>query len=214
MPLARTNRGTKSVNYAGSNSTNTLTSNAFTPAGGALLVVLFDEITNDAGHALTMSSTFSGQGAWTIYSVNRDDGFGNKWIARIAWSVCGGSPGSGTVTCTRPAGSTASGMFAEFIEVTGQDAAAPIRQNAQNSGTGSSLATTLGSAPLASSYLFTSVGDSATGAAAPSGMTMLGTFDSNVGAGGGYHAHAEKLGSGAQANTWTGLNSFINVANL
>lgn len=192
-------------------STATLTSSSFSPAAGALLVVFFDEYTRDTTPSLTMSSTFTSQGAWTKYSfASTDDGFGNFFTAYIAVSVCSGSPGSGTITCTRRAGTFSMSMFAEFIEVTGQ-ASVPVAQSHTALGTGSaSLANNFTSVPTSTSYVFASEIDGGSGTpAAPSGMTALGSFalDTSWTA-----AHAEKLGSAAQNNSWTGLGAFTDGA--
>lgn len=210
MALARTNRGTQSLSLA-VQATATLVSSSFSPAAGALLVVFFDEYTRDTTPSLTMSSSFTGQGAWTTYSfVSTDDGFGNFFTAYIAVSVCGASPGTGTVTCTRRAGSVSMSMFAEFIEVTGQ-ASTPITQSKTALGTGSSsLANNFTGAPAATSYVFASLIDGGGGTVVvPTGMTGLGGFalDATWSA-----KHAEKLGSAAQNNTWTGLGAFTDGA--
>jgi len=207
MALSRTNRGTKSLSLA-VQATDTLVSDSFSPAAGSLLVVLFDEYTRDATPSLTMSSTFSGQGAWTTYSFTAtDDGFGNFFVGRIAVSVCGASPGTGTVTCTRRAGSVSMSMFAEFIEVSGQNA---VAQSKTNVGTGSTLALNFDSAPAASSMVFASCIDGGSGAIdVPSGFTMLGAFALDTS---WRVEHAEDLASAAQNNSWSNLGSFNNGA--
>lgn len=209
--LGRTNRGTQSLGYA-LQTTNTLVSGSFSPAAGALIVVLFDEVTYDAGHSLTMSSTFTGQGSWTVYSAVQPDGYGNYYISRIAWSVCGATPGTGTVTCTRPAGSTYQGMFAEFIEVSGQDTVTPVAQHVENTGVSTSLVLTFAGVPVTSSFVFSNCHDAnSTAPGTPSGMTALGSFNSDIGNGGGYSAHAEVLLTASQTNTWNGLGNFVNA---
>lgn len=201
MALARTNRGTKTLTYA-SQSTNTLVSNSFTPAAGALLVVMFQEVTTDSTPSLTMSSTFTGQGSWTTYSAVADDGFGSKIVTRIAWSVCGASPGTGTVTATRRSGTFSMAMQAEYIEVTGQDTTTPVAQNVTNTnGAVTSIPLNFGSAPASTSYLFfASDMNGSTSVAAPSGATGLGQFAMGSFVG----ENAEKLGSGSQNNSFTG----------
>lgn len=113
MALTLTNRGTKSLAYA-FQATNTLVSDSFSPAAGALLVVCFEEVTDDSTPSLTVTSSFSGQGAWSYAGQSYFNGFEYN-VCRIAWSLCGGSPGTGTVTCTRRAGSFNMAMFAEYL---------------------------------------------------------------------------------------------------
>ena len=213
MSLGRTSRGTQSLAYA-SQTTATLVSASFTPAAGALLVVLFDEITTDTTPSLTMSTSLTGQGSWTLYQyASTNDGSGNYYTSYIAVSVCGGSPGTGTVTCTRRAGNFSMAMFAEYIEVSGQDATTPITQSHSALGATTSLANNFTTAPVSTSYVFASCINGGGGAAiptVPTGMTAIGSFAlvaSNYTAG-----HAEKLGSAAQNNSWTGLIAFTNGA--
>lgn len=207
MPLARTNRGTKNQTYA-STSANTLVSNSFTPAAGALLVVMFAEITDDASHSLTVTSSHSGTGSWTTYTAVIDDGFGSYAITRIAWAVCGASPGAGTVTCTRNAGLKNMGMGCEFVEVSGQDST-PVPQNKTNTVSATdTLALNFTSAPASTSYLFFACHDgNSVAPTAPSGTTALGSYQTSTG--GFYGRNAEKLGSGSQNNSFTGLGYFI-----
>lgn len=204
MPLSRTARGNKNQAFA-STSANTLVSNSFTPAAGALLLCLFEEATSDATPSLTMSSTFTGQGAWTVRHVFDSDGFGSMIVSAIAWSVCGASPGTGTVTATRRAGTFSMGMNCDFVEVTGQDAS-PERQYQTASLTASStVPVNLSSAPLSSSFLFfASCIDGSTGVVtAPTGTTLIG---SQFAIGSFCGSNVEDLSSVAQNNSFTGGN--------
>ena len=203
MALARNNRGTSSVAYA-LNTNASVTSASFSPVAGALLVVILQEVTTDTSMAVTMSSTFTGQGAWTKYTVNQNDGYGNMIDSHIAWSVCGSAPGAGTVTATARAGTFNSSYFMEVIEVTGQ-APSPIAQSITNYNSAStSLALNFALPPNMPSYCFfgANMNGTTTGVAAPG--TTLGSFDM---ASGNFAAkHAEKLGLGfsAQNNSYTG----------
>ena len=204
MPLSRTNRGNKFQTYS-TTTAKTLVSDSFTPAAGALLLCLFQEATTDATPSLTMSSTFTGQGAWTVRYVFDSDGFGSSIVSGLAWSVCGGSPGAGTITATRRAGSFAMGMNCDFVEVNGE-AAAPERQFQTASDTASvNLAVNFSSNVLSTSYLFwSSLVDGTTGVVtAPSGASLV---SAQFAIGSFCATSAEKLGSGSQNNTIGGSN--------
>jgi len=211
MALSRTNRGNFTLTYDNASHTNpALSSSSFSPAGGSLLVAMVEEVTyGDASALITMSSTFSGQGAWTRYSSTlTDDGFGSYFRAYIFTSLCGGSPGSGTVTATSHAGSYIQGTFMEVIEVSGQSGS-PVAQSQNAVGTGSSLALNFSTAPASTSYVFTNCIDGGSNTpTTPSGMTGLA-----AGAipGPSWNSkHAEKLGSASQNNSWTSLGNFNN----
>ena len=208
MALSRTNRGNATLNYV-NQTTNTITSASFSPAAGALLLVLFGEFTNDTTPSLVVTSSFTGQGAWTVDYLAANDG-GNWNASGIAWSICGGSPGSGTITCTRRAGSFSDGMFGEFIEITGQDANTPASNNAGNVGSGvTSLALTLGTSPAASSMLFACCMDdnSFNNVVVPSGWTALANNSADAGMT-AYTQNAEILASGSTTSTFTNLNNY------
>lgn len=210
MGLARTNRGNVAL-AEGTNSNPSVTSASFTPAAGALLVVLIAQYAFGTGNnTFAMSSTFTGQGAWTIRSVTRDDGFTNIMGSAIAWSVCGGSPGTGTVTVSGKTGSILGSLAAEFIEVTGQDAS-PEAQQVTNSGTGATLATNFGATPAATSMLFGTAVDGSGTPTVPSGFTNLAT--AVMSSGGWNSRNGEDLASGAQNNSW-GAGSFCTTAAL
>lgn len=210
MALSRTDRGNQSLAYA-SQSTNTLTSASFSPAAGSLLLVLYAELTDDSTPSLTMSTTLSGVGSWTQDGIVVDDGFGTYVLARFAWAVCGGSPGTGTVTCTRRAGTFNMGMGATFLEISGQDSS-PARQSVENTNSdGETLALNFSSSPLASSMAFTVCIDDDNNAtmAIPSGFTQI---DSMVLFDQWTIKTAEDLASAAQNNSWTGLGAFRSAA--
>lgn len=209
MALSRTNRGTKTLAWA-SQSTNTLTSNSFTPTAGSMILVIFHEITSDATPSLTLSSTLSGMGSWTQDGITLSDGFGSLIVTRYAWAICGATPGTGTVTVTRRAGTFNMGMFVEFIQINGQKSS-PIRQSVKNTqSSGTSLALNFGSSVLSSSYIFSGVHDSnSTDPTVPSGHTALGNFTMVSGSFRG--RNSEKLGSGAQNNSWTALGGFMST---
>lgn len=210
MPLARTNRGTQTL-AEGNNNNPSVTSASFSPAAGALLVVLIAQYASGTGNCtFSLSSSFSGQGAWTVRSITRDDGFTNIMGSAIAWSVCGASPGSGTVTMSGKTGTILGSIFAEFIEVTGE-AASPEAQQVTNSGTGASLATNFGATPAASSYVFGTAMDGSGSLTVPSGFTALGT--ASMSGGGWVAANAEDLASVAQNNSWS-TGSFCSTAAL
>ena len=156
MALSRTDRGNTQAAYAGQSDGWALTSASFSPAAGALLIALWAEATTTATPDITMSTTLSGQGSWTEYGLATDDGFGNLIHSRIAWSVCGGSPGSGTVTATtNGTGATAGGMLT-VIEVTGQDTVTPVRQNdtTTNDGSAGTLDLNFASSVQSTSFIF------------------------------------------------------------
>ncbi len=209
MPLARTNRGAALL-PDGNNASPSVTSASFSPAAGALIVVLGSGYASGGlgNWAINMSSTFTGQGAWTVRSVTRDDGFTNIMGSFIAWSVCGGSPGTGTVKWTGAAGTITGSMNIETIEITGQSAS-PEGQQVTNSGTGASLATNFVSTPAASSYCFFTAVDGNNTLTIPSGSTALGT--ASISGGGWVSANAEDLASAAQNNSW-GAGSFCTTA--
>lgn len=209
MALARTNRGTKTLAYA-TQATATLTSNAFTPAVGALVVVMFTEVTTDSAPTLSLSVSGFTTGSWsTVSSTVTSDGFGSYFVTRIASAVVATSA-SGSVTCTRRAGTTMSGMFVEFVEVTGQ-ATTPIAQSVTNVvATSSAMALNFATAPDAASFLFTVGLDcDASAGTQPSGFTALGTATIGFSP-----KHAERLGSGAKNNQWTGLDNFYSAGVL
>ena len=205
MALSRTNRGAANQAYS-TTSSNTLTSGSFTPAGGAVLLALFTEATTDDTPALTVSSTHSGQGSWTVYTAIGDDGFGSKIVSYIGWSVCGPSPGAGTITATRRAGSFSMGMNCDYVEVAGADGSTPVRQNKTNtSGAVTTIDLNLTSSPLASSFLFFStLMNGTTGVVTvPTGTTQIGT---QFAIGSFCSTSAEDLSSVAQNNQFTGGN--------
>lgn len=208
MALSRTNRGTAALSH-GFQSTATITSGSFTPAAGSVLVVLFSEVTDDSTPALTLSTSGFTVGSWSYYSATpASDGFGSYAVTRIALAEVTSSA-AGTVTCTRDSGSFNMAMFAEFIEVTGASGPTAAR-NVSNSGSGTSLALNFGSAPAATSYLFSACIDGdGTAGTVPSGHTGLATGNVSFTTKG-----SEKLGSGAQNNSWTGLGSFLCVGTL
>jgi len=208
MALNRTNRGTKSRSKT-TTSANTLVSGSFSPAAGALLVVLYDEITSDSGHGLVITDSFAGTGAWTIRKSAIVDGFGSYSVVAIAYATCGASPGTGQVTATRDAGSFTVGTFAEFIEISGSDASTPVPRWVANDGSGgTTLALNLASAPDAASMLFTACQDGGNSKpGVPSGFTELGSF--NMDGGDWYVCHGEDLASGAQNNSWQSLDFFV-----
>lgn len=202
MALSLTTRGTKTLAYA-LQATNTLVSDSFSPAAGALVVCMFEEVTDDTTSSLTMSSTLTGQGAWTQAGLAYYNGFEYQ-VSRIAWSVCGAAPGTGTVTATRRAGSFNMGMFAEFLELGGVDTAAPVVQQITNSGASSSLALNFASSPLASSITLFSICEGQQNPVTPSGTTALAEHNI-VSTFWGDHAYDT---TPAQNNSWTGLGAF------
>lgn len=210
MPLARTNRGNAAL-PEGTNTNPSVTSASFSPAAGSLLVVLIAQYASGTGNnTFSLSSTFSGQGAWTVRSITRDDGFTNIMGSAIAWSVCGASPGTGTVTVSGKTGSILGSLFAEFIEVTGA-AASPEAQQVTNSGTGATLATNFGATPAASSYVFGTAMDGSGTPTVPSGFTNLAT--ATMSSGGWAARNGEDLASVAQNNSW-GAGNFCTTAAL
>lgn len=198
MALALTTRGT-----AYHASASSVASSSFTPAGGALLVVLVEEL-NTGTPTLTVTSTFAGQGSWTYYTVQASNGY-EVHTSRIAVSVCGASPGSGTITVTRSGGGSTYGMFAEFLELTGQHASTPVRQSKTNSSTGTSLALNFDSAPEATSISLFTILEGNNNPTIPSGTTQLGSQSITGGSFYGEHAYDT---SPAQNNSWTNLGSF------
>lgn len=209
MPLARTNRGNASITYT-STATAAITSGSFTPAAGALLLALWNETTTDGTPSLTMSVSGFSVGSWTTISATpTDDGFGNLMVCRIAYAVVSSSA-AGTVTGTRRAGTFTMGANMEVIEVTGQ-AASPVPQSVNNVlTTVTSLPLNLGSAPAATSMLFSCCQDGdGTPGTVPSGFTGLAS-----GTEGFSYANAEDLASGAQNNSWTGLGNFLSMGVL
>ena len=197
MALGFTSRGSA---FHASNAS--ISSSSFTPAAGALLVVLVEEL-NSGSPTLTVSSSHSGQGAWTYYTIQASNSF-EIHTTRIAVSVCGGSPGAGTITVTRSGGGSTYGMHAAFVEMTGQDTTTPVRQNVTNSSTGTSLALNFASAPLSGSYTFLATMAGNGPATVPSGTTSL----SSQAITGSFYGQNAYDASPAQNNSWTGLGSF------
>lgn len=199
MALARINRGNWTLPQ-GTSSNRSLTSASFSPAGGALLLVMGSQFASGAGNNLfTMSSTFTGQGAWTVRSIIQDDGSANFLGSFIAWSVCGSSPGTGTVTMTGKSGRITTSIFMEIIEITGATGS-PETQQVTNASTGSSLATDFVAPPGGRSYCFFTALDTSA-LTVPSGTTALAT--ASMTSSGWVAANAEILGSATQANSWT-----------
>lgn len=200
MPLGYTNRGTK---YHASNAT--LTSDAFTPAAGALLLVMSEELNQNTGVTLTVAAPGGWSVTWTYYKVQTSNGF-EYHTTQIAVGFVTGTPSSGSLTVTRSGGGSTYGQFSEFVELSGADTNAPVRQSKTNTSTGASMALNLDSAPLASSYNFATILEGNNDPTTPSGMTGLGSQSITGGAFYGEHAYDT---SPAQNNTWTNLGNFF-----
>jgi hypothetical protein len=176
MALSRTNRGTAQVAYATA-ATNTATSSSFTPAAGALMIAMLGQFTDDLTSAITASDTHAGSGSWTVVT-NQVNDVSNRYQAGYAWAIAGASPGAGTVTITRTAGTTTSGLVVSFEELSGHDPTTPIRQSITNTALSSAtMNLTLGGAALAASYGYSMVIDDNAGTpTTPSGFTQLDLF--------------------------------------
>jgi hypothetical protein len=204
VTLSRTNRGFDSRSYA-TTAANTVTSSSFTPAAGALLVVLYHEFTDDHTPTLVVTNTHAGTGAWSYIDITDNDTT-NWYVARAAYAVIGGSPGAGTVTYTRRAGTNSVGMYADLIEVTSTLGTPTVKQSITGISTGASLTVTLPATPATSSYVFSALtADSTTAVADPTGYTNRFTFAI---VGSVSMPDSEKLSSAAAAVAWTGLGSY------
>jgi hypothetical protein len=201
----RTNRGTASLAYA-SQATATIVSPSITPGANALMCVPFYEFTTDSAATLVVSDTFTGTGAWSYINVSDTD-TGNYYIARFAYAKLGASPGTGTITCTRHAGTFTMAMAAEFIEVAGYNTTTPVRQSTKGTATGSSATLTYTSTCLTDSLSFTGVTvDDGAAPTTPTGYTARNSFPLPASA--VYGNSAEDLISPAQTIVWTGLGSY------
>lgn len=206
MALGRTDRGNVQAAYGGKATGWALTSASFSPAAGALLVALWAEATTTAVPDITVTTSLSGVGSWTEYGIAVDDTFGNLIHARIAWALCGASPGTGTVTATTNGAAPTAGGMLSVVEFSGHDTTTPIRQNVtgQNA-SGDTLTLNLASAVLATSMTL-SVGNmhGTTGSIVPpSGMTQLTSAQMATGSWAPTFA-MDATPPGAQNNQWTG----------
>lgn len=198
MALAVTTRGSA---FHASNAS--VASSSFTPAGGALLVVLVEELNQGGTPTFTVSSTHAAQGSWTYYTIQASNGF-EIHTTRIAVSVCGPTPGSGTITVSRSGGTSTYGMAAQFVEVTGQDSTTPVRQNVTNSSTGTSLALNFASSLASGSATFFATMAGNGPATIPSGTTSIAS-QAIVGS---FYGQSAYDTTAVQNNSWTGLGSF------
>jgi len=173
--------------------TTTLTSPAFTPGNGDVLIVKMG--TWDS--AASLGAPTGGSQTFTSRVINAPGGF-NQWCA-IYTAVVSGSPGSMTVSST-PSTSLRGSMLVE--RWTGaQLAASPVTNSATGSGTAAGTITPAGGATSVISWTAGDVNsvDPSTRAYLGSG-TGDGLRDDHVGSNGvDYYGYQSSTGSGSQS---------------
>jgi hypothetical protein len=210
------------LSYFSGVATNSVTSSAFTPTAGRLLVVATsseDPAANlSVGHGeILLSQTHAGTWSWTSitkYYVTAGATF-NEQIT-LHYAIVPSTPGSGTMTFTFNTGSAPQDrqrviFIANFYEITGIDVAAPVTQNITGLATTTSQTITLGATPATSSLVFGALGDSFSGSgftniAPPTGYTEL-NEDKGSTSGAINLETAYKNGSAAAGLTWTNISS-------
>lgn len=201
MAITVTNRGRKSTT-AGVSATNTLTSNSFSPTGGSRLVVIAAFYGELQPAAFSVSDTFSGTGAWAKDGEYTAAKY-TTWTLKVAvWSaLLGGTPGSGTVTVTRDAGTVDQGFAADFVELGGVGSKV---QAATNINTGTSLTLTFGGAPVSTSVAIGGIlGDYSGGSTVPTGWSEIATGTEPY----GRFQTGYDIDSVATAPSWTTSNA-------
>jgi hypothetical protein len=208
--IARVDRGTTYQTQA-TTTDNVETSASFTPAAGSLLLVMMGGVCAGAGTAIawTASDNFGDTGgtAWTVQKSTLDV-FSYGVGCAIAWRRVGTGASAGQITVTEtPGGSADRSLWASFEEVTGP---AIVVQQAQNTGTGTTLGVSLGVAPAATSWVYSDSFSVFGVPTLPSGFNLVDAYAAGGGAGDGKTAY-DPL-SAAQTTTWSGLAANGNTA--
>lgn len=214
MALAITDRGFARTT-GGSSATNTVTSASFAGVAGSLIVVCAFLGINDgtgATSALSLTDTFAGTSAWTkITAASRlhTVGSGSALYSNLTemwYAVLGGTPGTGTITVTRTAGTKDQWLVADFIQVTGQDTS-PLGTTGSTTGAATTQALTMLVTPAATSLVIAYISDDTNPntniAVPPTGFTELNDIDS-AGWGSAIETCYDNT-SAPQTFTWTGL---------
>jgi predicted esterase len=207
-PVQLTDRGTVNTT-AGTSTSNTTVSSAWTPAAGSVVAVLVRGFLNNTSLAYSASDSFGDTGgtSWTqVTNIATGSGYGGR--ASLFYRTIGTTPSSGTVTITRtPTGSIDQWMVSTHVELTHTDGTPTFvgSQTAQNAT--ASMALTLGATPANTSAVLTAVVSLAdTSLTTPTSFTLLNHTVGASSAG----AAAWALGS-VGSPTWTGLGTFANA---
>src|SRR5690606_20172164 len=199
-------RGQKNTT-AGTSTASTVTSDAFTPAEGAVVAVIVGGYLGNPALTFDATDTFGDTGGGTWQEVTAAaTGSGYAGRSSIFWRRVGTNPSSGTVTITRtPSGSVDQWMTATFVEVEDTEGARlGVRQSKTGTNASSSLALTFDDQVGGDSLVLTGVTSLAdTSITTPAGFTLL---DHVVGA-----SSSAASAHGTDSPTWTGLGSFINA---
>lgn len=180
MAISVTHRGnfrtTTDQSLGPDSAPTTATSASFSPAAGAVLVVVCAGYDNPSNVAWGPSASTTLSGVTFTRTVN-NVGPGTNEGASIFTATCGATPGTGTVTITRTGGNDYQWLVCDLFEVTG--AQSDFTNTGSGSGTGSTLGISLGSAPTNTSAVFgVCYGNGSTGdSVSVSGATTV----SNVG---------------------------------
>lgn len=199
-------RGQKNTT-AGTSTVATVTSDAFTPAEGAVVAVIVGGYLGNTTLTFDATDTFGDTDGGTWQEVTTAaTGSGYTGRSSIFWRRIGTNPSSGTVTITRtPSGSVDQWMTATFVEVEGTEGVRlGVRQSKTGTNASSSLALTFDDQVGGDSLVLTGVTSLAdTSITTPAGFTLL---DHVVGA-----SSSAASAHGTDSPTWTGLGSFVNA---
>lgn len=134
----------------------TITNDAISPTGGALMVVALSANRN-TGSAMTYSiaDTFAGTGTWTQSNASVDDGVRRQRTAMF-YAILGATPGSGTVTVT--SSHDMDNRVMHVMEVTGFNTSIPVQQSKTGTGTSATDSLTLDATPAATSLVIGVIG--------------------------------------------------------
>lgn len=127
-----------------------ITSNSFSPAANAFLIVCATAAINTTTLPAPITDTFSPNLSWTQYTVEQGSGVRSTVVVSVAQT--GASPGGGTVTTTF-ANAAINRRVQHVVQVaSGFNTSTPVRQT--KTGTGTTAATvTLDSTPLTDSLV-------------------------------------------------------------
>lgn len=132
---------------------SSLATGSVSPPSNCLLVVGGCE-DSGPGTTITMSTTLSNVGAWTVVKTAN---YGSNDSAWVAYAKVTGAPGSGTVTTTYGVNLTDDTVFRLFY-YTGHDTVTPVKQSKSAVGVAATASVTLDNTPAPASGVFATTG--------------------------------------------------------
>lgn len=167
MPIANPTHVGVAKTTGGVSATNTLTSASFTPTGLGMYAIAAGIIIHDGGGAPTVFSvtgdTHAGTGSWNQTSIGVTSAGDASYSLRLSLLLAdvGATPGAGTITVTRTAGSLDQIFWADFLWLTGAGTVADVialnNKVASRTAGASAGARTLPVAPAATSLVLGTV---------------------------------------------------------